>query len=141
MGKPVPTSPKAGKARDALPVVGLENQGNTCFLNSTLQALLSLPPFVSWFRDEAPQSSDMPLHASLRAFLRAARDAEGGGEACLRPSALLAALVARAPRFKGRGQQDAQEAVRRRCAARELCARLTSGRCALPAADGAAGRA
>ncbi|KAJ4460798.1 putative cell wall regulatory locus protein [Paratrimastix pyriformis] len=59
----------------------------------------------------APPTAEGPLSAALRAIARDVWGGEGGGPVLV-PKAVLNSLAAKAPRFKGGQQQDAQELLR-----------------------------
>ena len=43
-----PHERKCKKNRSSIHISGLANEGNTCFINTTLQALASCPSFIQW---------------------------------------------------------------------------------------------
>jgi hypothetical protein len=52
---------------------GLPNLGQTCYLNSTLQALASCPPFLEQLARARPDPTDAPCTAALRECITALR--------------------------------------------------------------------
>jgi len=90
---------------------GLQNLGNTCYLNAVMQALCSLREFVTDLRampETIPQVEDSKLFSGSSEILRQMSNAT----ASTGPSspAKLRELIARAsPMFAGNQQQDAHE--------------------------------
>lgn len=48
---------------------GMQNVGNTCYLNSTLQALFHVPAFANWLVSEAPHADKCNQHGMLFVFI------------------------------------------------------------------------
>lgn len=55
--------------RTYLTPVGLKNKGNTCFFNSTIQALLSLPVFINFIKKTEFDSRVQPILSSFKNFI------------------------------------------------------------------------
>ena len=113
---------------------GMANIGNSCYMNSTLQVLFSLPEFVSAFAD--PEAATTLMNSTQPSeFVSSAQaqltklgmglmsgdfsppppegvDVEGYENPGIEPRSVKAALAGSNPEFSGKGQQDVEEYIR-----------------------------
>ncbi|KAG9392733.1 Ubiquitin carboxyl-terminal hydrolase [Carpediemonas membranifera] len=125
---PTPVFAAPGQSRSALPSLGLVNVANTCYLNSTLQALSHTVPFSSFFLGFAlqiltapappllgpPSARDTGLQAHLlRALTKlmvAMKHPPAADLGVVKPTEFTHLVQTVVPMFAGTQQHDAQEA-------------------------------
>ena len=101
------------------PVVGLENLGNTCFMNCTLQQLLHVQPLVSYFLQDDIRSKvnkrscrDGVLCASFATLCGEVISAANSSTRSIAPVKFKKAVAQYAPYLLDYQQQDCHEFMR-----------------------------
>ena len=97
--------------------VGLDNLGNTCYFNSSLQALVHTPPLRDYFLSDSYCQDVNPLNKHghrgrlAEGFSSIMKDAWSTKRNSLNPRAFLRVVGDLNRQFSGNEQQDAQELV------------------------------
>eukprot|EP00899_Mesostigma_viride_P029425 jgi/Mesvir1/9668/Mv12153-RA.1 len=98
-------------------LVGLHNLGNTCYANSCIQCLVSIPPLMESIlrsrvsRTRSRISSENRPRGLARGFTSLVHQLRRSG-AAVSPDALMEQMREWRPQFKGATQHDAQEFLR-----------------------------
>eukprot|EP00871_Galdieria_phlegrea_P003644 jgi/Galph1/4280/GphlegSOOS_G2901.1 len=95
---------------NVVPPKGLNNLGNTCFLNAVLQNVARLGPWRRYFLGPSFQSGEGSFTLALRVFFHSMWCLQD--RSVLSPKKLLEHLGRQSSRFRGTSQQDSHEALR-----------------------------